>query len=79
MLNTKKKMLAVGLVSIVALTWLGVFVALRFFEPSLAQKTLIITVAAVISEVALWIGAAVLGITALNRFRVSSLLRSKTD
>ncbi len=76
MLNTKKKLLAGTLVGTVILTWVGVVIALRLFDPSMAQKTLIVTVAAIISEVALWIGVALLGITALDKFRLSSLLRT---
>ena len=78
MLNTKTKLLAGTLVGTVILTWVGVVIALRLFDPSLAQKTLIVTVAAIISEVALWIGVALLGMTALDKFRLSSQLRKST-
>lgn len=75
MLTTKKKLLAFALVGTVILTWVGVVIAVRLFDPSMGQKTVIVTVAAIISEVALWIGVALLGITALDKFRLSPLLR----
>ena len=78
MLNTKTKLLAGTLVGTVILTWVGVVIALRLFDPSLAQKTLIVTVAAITSVVALWIGVALLGMTALDKFRLSSQLRKST-
>ena len=77
MLTTKKKLVAGVLVGIVILAWVSVFAALKLFDPSVAQKTLIITTAAIISEVALWIGVALLGITALDKFRVTNLFRNK--
>ena len=73
--NTKKKLLASTLVGTVILSWVGVVIAVRLLDPSISQKTLIVTIAAIISEVALWIGVALLGITALDKFRLSSLLR----
>ena len=76
MLNTKKKLVAGTLIGTVILSWVGVVIALRLFDLSMAQKTLTVTVAAIISEVALWIGVAFLGISALNKFRISSLLRN---
>jgi len=69
MLNGKKKLIAAGAIALVALAWLGVGAALLFFEPTLAQWTLIVTAAAVATEAAMWIGAVLLGIEAIGRLR----------
>lgn len=76
MFKTKKRIAAGGLVALVLLTWVAAFAAIRLFDPTIAQKTLIVTCAAIVSEVAMWIGVAILGITALDRFRVSSFLKN---
>ena len=57
------------------LAWTGAALALLLFDPTLAQWALIVTVAAVATEVALWIGVALLGFTALDRFRGWARLR----
>jgi hypothetical protein len=75
MLKTRKKLIAGMLVTAVLLTWIGVIAVIRLFDPTIGQKTMILTFAAIVSEVALWIGVALLGFTALDRFRLSSLLR----
>ena len=75
MLTSKKLLIGAGLVGIVVLAWAGAFLALILFKPNLAQWTLIVTAAAITSEVAMWIGVALLGLTALNRFRIWSHLR----
>ncbi|MEX0341879.1 MAG: hypothetical protein AB3N06_04775 [Erythrobacter sp.] len=77
MLKTKKKLTAAMLVAAVLLTWIGAIAAIQLLDPTIAQKTIILTFAAIVSEVALWIGVALLGITALDRFRISSFLRKK--
>lgn len=57
------------------LVWTGALLAFLLLKPTLAQWTLIVTAAAIMSEIALWIGVALLGLTALNRFRIWTRLR----
>lgn len=72
-----KKMLAALLIGLVVMVWAGAFLALVLFKPNLAQWTAIVTACALISEVAMWAGVALLGVTALDRFRIWSRLRRK--
>lgn len=74
-MKSKKMLAGAALVGTVVLVWAGAFLALVLFKPNLAQWTIIVTVAAIISEIAMWLGVALLGITALDRFRIWSRLR----
>lgn len=69
MLNGKKRLIAAGLLALVVLVWAGAALSLVLFAPSLAQWTIIVTVCAVATEVALWVGAVMLGIAAIGRLR----------
>jgi hypothetical protein len=60
---------------LIVLAWTGALLAFLLLEPTLAQWTLIVTAAAIVSEVAIWICVALLGLTALNRFRIWTRLR----
>jgi hypothetical protein len=75
MLNQKKKLIAFGLLGLVALVWAGAAAALALFEPSIAQWTLIVTAAALATEGAMWVGAVLLGIEAIRRLRARIWLR----
>ena len=75
MVKSKKLLIGIGLLGLVVLAWTGALLALLLFNPTLAQWTLIVTVAAVVTEVAMWLGVALLGLTALNRFRIWARLR----
>ena len=75
MVKSKKLLIGAGLLGIVVLAWTGALLAFLLLEPTLAQWTAIVTAAAIVTEVALWIGVALLGLTALNRFRIWNLLR----
>ena len=77
MFKSRKSIAAAALVGIVVLVWAGAFLALVLVKPNLAQWTAIVTVCAVISEIAMWAGVALLGVTALDRFRIWSRLRGK--
>ena len=77
MVTSKKKLAAGVLIGIVVLVWAGAFLALVLFKPNLAQWTAIVTACALISEVAMWSGVALLGLTALDRFRIWTRLRRK--
>ena len=67
--KNRKLLIGLGAFGVAVLAWLGAAAAWFFFDPSLAQWTMIVTVAALATELALWVGAAVLGITALQRVR----------
>ena len=75
MLQTKKKLIGAVLLGVVALAWAGAFLALVLYKPDIAQWTLIVTAAAVVTEVAMWMGVALLGITALDKLRIWTRLR----
>ena len=75
MVKSKKLLIGAGLLGTVILAWTGALLAFLLLDPTLAQWTAIVTAAAIVSEVALWIGVALLGLTALNRFRIWSRLR----
>lgn len=69
MLNGKKKLIAAGALTLVVLAWAGAAAALALFEPTLAQWTIIVTICALATEGAMWIGAVLLGIEAIGRLR----------
>lgn len=60
-----------GLILTVALVaiWVAVFGSIFFLQPSLAQKTLIVTAGAVSTEVIFYAGAMLFGITAFKKIR----------
>ena len=73
--KSKKLLIGACLVGLVVLAWTGALLAFLLLDPTLAQWTLIVTAAAIVSEVAMWIGVALLGLTALDRFRIWARLR----
>ena len=75
MIRSKRLLSGLVLLALVLLVWAGVFLSWALFDASLAQWTLIVTAAAVATEVAIWIGAALLGFTALQRFSAWRRLR----
>ena len=75
MLNKNKKLIAALLLGLVVVVWAGAAAALILFEPSLVQWTLIVTVAAVATEGAMWVGAVLLGIEAIRRVRARLWMR----
>ena len=75
MVKSKKVLIGALLLGLVVLAWTGVFLVWLLSSPTLAQWTLAVTAAAIVSEVSMWIGVALLGITALDRFRIWTRLR----
>ncbi len=75
MVKSKRLLIGAFLVGLVVLAWTGVFLVWLLLSPTLAQWTLAVTAAAIVSEFAMWIGVALLGITALDRFRIWTRLR----
>ncbi len=75
MLSRNKKLIAALLLGLVVLVWSGAAAALILFEPSLAQWTLIVTIAALVTEGAMWVGAVLLGIEAIRRLRARLWMR----
>lgn len=70
-----KLLIGLAALALVLVAWTGVALAYFLFDPTLAQWTVIVTIAAVATEVAVWIGAAILGISALQRLRRWTRLR----
>lgn len=77
MVKSKKLIIAASLLGIVVLAWTGALLAFLLVKPTLAQWTLIVTGAVIVTEIAMWAGVALLGLTALDRFRVWKRLRAK--
>ena len=77
MVKSKKLLIGAGLLGVVVLAWTGVFLVWLLLSPTLTQWTLVVTAAAIVSEIAMWIGVALLGITALDRFRIWTRLRRR--
>jgi Sec-independent protein secretion pathway component TatC len=75
MVKSNKLMIGASLLGLVILAWTGALIAFLLLKPTLAQWTLIVTTAAIVTEIAMWIGVALLGLTALNRFRIWARLR----
>ncbi|MDQ8757970.1 hypothetical protein RCO27_17225 [Sphingosinicella sp. LHD-64] len=75
MVKSNKLLIGAGLLGLVILAWTGALIAFLLLKPTLAQWTLIVTMAAIVTEVAMWIGVALLGFTALDRFRIWARLR----
>lgn len=66
----KRKRL-IGFVTLAAViaAWTGAFLVWLLLDPSLGQWALTMTIVAIITEAGMWIGAAILGVTALQRLR----------
>jgi len=62
-----RRLLAIALVAAALLPWLGLYLAYTMFSPSKAEWAVMVTVVAVITEVAMWIGISWLGFSALRR------------
>lgn len=65
-----RRSVAIAAVAIVVLAWMGVAVTLFLFEPNVATRAAILVAAAVLTELMIWAGAAFLGVTMFDRFRV---------
>ena len=66
-MKSKKLLIGLAALTLVVLAWTAVLLTYVLFDPTLAQWTLVVTIAAIATEVAAWVGAAILGITALQR------------
>ena len=67
-----------GLLALVLFTWLAVAAGYFLLSPTTAQWTVMVTVAAVITEASMWIGIAWLGFSALRRVSVVAGLFGQT-
>lgn len=70
MTRPSKRMIAALLTMIVIGAWTAAFAYLWIGSPTTAQWAAAVTAAAVISEIALWIAVAGLGLTALDKLRI---------
>jgi hypothetical protein len=70
-----KRIAAFAAFGLLAATWLTVVVVGAFFEPSKAVWIAIVTAAAIATEVALWLGATIAGITLFEKLRARLRLR----
>lgn len=73
-----RRLLAVALGAAVLLPWLGLYIAYAMFSPSKAEWALMVTVVALITEVAMWIAISWLGFSALRRLSFLSGLFGKS-
>jgi hypothetical protein len=67
MFRDKRKLIAALVVGALVLAWAGVVGASVLFDLSKGQKVAMVLALAVATEVALWVGGVLLGITALAR------------
>lgn len=67
MFRYRKKLIAAAVVGALILAWVGVLGAALVLDLSKSQKVAMVVALAVATEVALWVGGALLGITALAR------------
>lgn len=65
-----RRITAIAAITIVILAWTGVAVTLLLFEPNVATRATILVAAAILTELMLWVGAAFLGVTLFDRFRL---------
>lgn len=77
MIRSKKAMIAAGIVALLVVTWTAVLAIGFIVRPSLPVWFGIVTAAAIVSEIALWIGAAVAGIALFQKVRDRLRLRSR--
>lgn len=75
---TTRRRLGFGLLALVLLTWLAVAAAYFLLAPTTAQWTVMVTVAAVITEASMWIAIAWLGFSALRRVSLLAGLFGQT-
>ena len=73
-----RRRLAAALAAAVLLPWLGLYLAYSMFSPSKTEWALMVTVVAVITEVAMWIAISWLGFSALRRLSFLSGLFGKS-
>ena len=76
MIRSKKAMIAAGAIALLVVTWTVVLTIGFVVRPSLPVWVGIVTAAAILSEVALWIGAAVAGVAVFQKVRDRLRLRS---
>ncbi|HZG08750.1 MAG TPA: hypothetical protein VEZ70_07220 [Allosphingosinicella sp.] len=67
MLRDRKKLIAALVVGALVLAWVGVIGASLLLDLSKAQKVAMVVGLAVATEIALWVGGVLLGITAFAR------------
>lgn len=67
MFRDRKKLIAAVVVGALVLAWVGVVGASLLLDLSKGQKVAMVVGLAVVTEVALWVGGVLLGITALAR------------
>lgn len=65
----RKRLIGFATLATVITAWIGAFLVWLLLDPSLGQWALTMTVVAIVTETGMWIGAAILGVTALQRLR----------
>lgn len=70
-----KKLAGIAAIGLLAVTWGAMLVIGLFFEPSTTTWVAIVTAAALATEIAMWIGASIAGITVFQKIRDRLRLR----
>ncbi len=65
----RKRLIGFATLAAVLTVWIGAFAFYLLFDPNLTQWTLAMAVVAVATEIGLWVGAAIVGVTAIQRLR----------
>lgn len=77
----RKRLIGFATLALVIATWIGAFLVWLLLDPTLKQWTLTMAVVAVATEVGLWVGAAILGVSVIQRLRarwsLGAMLRGK--
>jgi hypothetical protein len=65
----RKRLIGLATLAAVAAAWIGAFLVWLLLDPSFGEWALTITVVAVVTEAGLWVGAAILGVSLVQRLR----------
>ncbi|MFC3712713.1 hypothetical protein ACFOMD_09040 [Sphingoaurantiacus capsulatus] len=65
----RKRLVGVATLAAVLAVWIGTLLFYLLFDPNLTQWTIAMAVVAVATEIGLWVGAAIVGVTAIQRLR----------
>lgn len=79
----RKRLIGFATLALVIAAWIGAFLVWLLFDPTLKQWTLTMGVVAVATEIGLWVGAAILGVSVIqrlrNRWSLTAMMRGRRE
>ena len=79
----RKRLIGFATLALVVAAWVGAFLVWLLLDPTLKQWTLTMGVVAVATEIGLWVGAAILGVSVIqrlrNRWSLTAMLRGRRE